>query len=86
MDEARARDLDETRRLLYMVLAAKHTTRYEIVGTVANALLHHQQVNIDRDELLTRLVNLVEGIGDDPWLQQRVIGLVEEMTDELDRT
>ena len=35
-------DLDETRRLLYMALAANWTDQYELTGTLVNALVHHQ--------------------------------------------
>src|SRR5262249_61048840 len=38
----RLRDLDETRRLAYMVLAARGTGRDELAATVVNALAHHQ--------------------------------------------
>ena len=41
MDEATGRDRDETRRLLYMALYAARTERYNLVGTLVNALAHH---------------------------------------------
>ncbi len=37
-----ARDLDETRRLLYAaLLSTKVERRYELAGTLVNALVHH---------------------------------------------
>lgn len=44
--EAQARDLDETRRLMYIALAARHgfiraARLHEVVGTFVNALAHH---------------------------------------------
>jgi hypothetical protein len=68
-----ARDLDETRRLLYMALVAGRTKRYNLVGSIANAILHHQQVDIGVDELLDRLITFVEdGGGDDEWLRGQI--------------
>lgn len=53
------RDLDETRRLLYMALAASRTEKYSLVGTLVNALAHHN-LGIDPDEGMDSLVTLVE--------------------------
>lgn len=36
-----ARDQDETRRLLYMLRFAPLTDRYNLAGTLLNALVHH---------------------------------------------
>lgn len=60
---AKARDLDETRRLLYMALVASRTERYNLVGTLANALLHHSgyAADLTADEVLERLVSVVNG-------------------------
>lgn len=33
--------LDETRRLLYMALLVPRTEKYELAGTLVNALVHH---------------------------------------------
>lgn len=55
------RDLDETRRLLYGCLMASHTRRWEVIGTVANALLHHgHDVDINSWDLLDLLLGVVE--------------------------
>lgn len=61
-----ARDLDETRRLLYMAMAASVTEHYELVGTLTNALRHHVGVSEDTATLFDRLVSLVsDGKRDD---------------------
>lgn len=90
MDEARARDLDETRRLLYMALVFKRTEKYELAGTLINALKHHQGVDVVEtpplghasDELVDRVVNYVNGDGDpDGWLTEQI----RHLTEVLDR-
>lgn len=43
--EDKARDLDETRRLLYMAIVAPTTKKYNLAGTLINALRHHQGVD-----------------------------------------
>lgn len=40
-DEQR-RDLDETRRLLYMAKCVSRTQHWELAGTLINAMRHHQ--------------------------------------------
>jgi hypothetical protein len=51
MDDARRKDLDETRRLAYMALLVNRTKKYELAASLVNALVHHQQVD-DRPELV----------------------------------
>lgn len=65
-------DLDETRRLLLMALVAHRTKRYNLAGTLANALLYHQRVDMDRDAILDRVVAAVDGDADSDWLWQQV--------------
>lgn len=57
-----ARDLDETRRLLYVAMAAPMTERYELVGTLVNALKHHVGLTFETSVLFDRLVSLA-GVG-----------------------
>jgi hypothetical protein len=55
-------DFDETRRLLYMALLATRTKRYNLAGTLVNALKHHHAVNdLDADEIADHVVAVVEG-------------------------
>ena len=76
-----ARDLDETRRLLYMVLVYNRTTRYELAGTLINALLHHQKVDATQDEVIDLVV---KGLDGDPdavaWLRAQG----QRINDELE--
>lgn len=39
------KDFDETRRLLYMALLSPKTKRYNLAGTLVNALVHHHAVD-----------------------------------------
>jgi hypothetical protein len=66
------KDLDETRRLLLMTLAAPRTKRYNLAGTLLNALLYHQKATADREALLSRVVAAVEGTGDAGWIWSQV--------------
>jgi hypothetical protein len=74
-------DLDETRRLLYMALAATRTKKYELVGTLANALLHHSALEIgEPDDLVDRLVDAVDDVhADRGW----VLDLIDSLTESL---
>ena len=64
-------DMDETRRLLYMSLVAGRTKRYNLAGTLVNALKHHQGVDTPVDELLDRAVDAVEG-HDTGWARAEI--------------
>jgi len=74
-------DLDETRRLLYMALAAVKTKKYELVGTLANALLHHSATETgDAEELIDRLVAAVDDLhADRSW----IVDLIDSLTESL---
>ena len=60
-EQAAKKDRDETRRLCYMVLAASRTKKYDLVGTLTNALAHHSGLSDDPYALLDDLIDLVEG-------------------------
>lgn len=60
LEDRNHRDRDETRRLLYGALAAGRTARWELVGTLVNALVHHSGLETDPYELLDYLCVLVE--------------------------
>lgn len=68
------RDLDESRRLLYMVKASTQTDRYNLVGTLTNALAHHEgNVGADPDEAMAKLIEATEGDDDAlAWVEARV--------------
>jgi hypothetical protein len=73
-------DLDETRRLLYMAKAAHRTKRYNLVGTLTNALVHHSQLESDADSVISKLIDVVEGTaapGDLAWVDSLVSTLAD---------
>lgn len=76
-----ARDRDETRRLLYMALYARRTDRYNLVGTLVNALAHHGS-GLDPDEVGEHVLGAV-GYGDNQehvsWLRQQITRLTSEL-------
>lgn len=55
-----SREADEIRRLAYGALAAGRTRRWELVGTLVNALVHHSGLVADPYDLLDYLVEVVE--------------------------
>lgn len=83
MTDEERRDLDETRRLLYMALAAPRTERYNLVGTIVNALRHHQGMLLDRSlsQALSTVVEIVEGSEAADIEAQE---LIEDITAKLD--
>ena len=80
--DVQARDLDETRRLLYMALLCKGTKKYNLAGTIINAIKHHQGVDIDPDAdggvasqaLIDKVVAYVNGdvAEDDTWVWDQI--------------
>jgi hypothetical protein len=83
VDEERAKDLGETRRLLYMVLLGglKSDRWYSVGGTLVNALAHHN-LDLDPREVMRRLTELrdrdnVEDNESWAW------GLIEQINTEL---
>jgi hypothetical protein len=83
---SRRQDLDETRRLAYMVLAARGTGRYELAATVVNALAHHQSA-VDPDIAMRHVTAIRDGRSGDTaeseaWLRMHI----ERITGELNTT
>jgi len=84
-----ARDFDETRRLLYMALAAPRTKKYNLVGTLVNALRHHHALDGDNDpsaaQIMTMLITMVDATDPDAQtLEERWIwAQIGRITDEL---
>jgi len=80
--DAAARDLDETRRLLYMALLVRQTKKYNLAGTIVNAVKHHQGQDIDTDELIARVVGYVEGTDeDDGWVRDQIKRCIDTLGD-----
>lgn len=80
LDGTEARDRDETRRLLYAALAASRTKRYNLAGTLVNALKHHQGSNEDVLDLMDKVVAAVDGQpGSAAWVLDQIQRLTAEM-------
>lgn len=85
IDPAAAKDLDETRRLLYMALLAGRTKRYNLAGTVVNAIRHHQKADPDDDPavLEDRVVAYVEGTAEDgTWVRDQIRRCIDALGEE----
>lgn len=80
LGESDRKDLDETRRLLYMALMVNRTKKYNLAGTIVNAMKHHQKHEADVSELMDHIVALVNGEGDSAWAR----GQIEAITAKLD--
>jgi hypothetical protein len=92
-EPGRTGGLDETRRLLYMALLRSRTEKYELAGTLVNALVHHHPDRSDPDwsqEAITdRVVNVIEGAdapdglgpqtGSREWVARQIQRLTEEL-------
>jgi hypothetical protein len=80
-------DFDETRRLLYMALMVGKTKRYNLAGTLVNALRHHHAVDdLDVDEITDHVVKAIEATGDSfgeskNWLRQQIERITAELGD-----
>jgi hypothetical protein len=85
------RDFDETRRLLYMALAAPRTKKYNLVGTLVNALRHHHALDGDNDpsaaEMMRMLIDLVDAADPDAtslaerWIWEQITRISDELGD-----
>lgn len=79
--DAGARDLDETRRLLYMALVVNKTKKYNLAGTLINALRHHQGVT-DPD-LEDKVIAYIEGNSeDDAWMRDEILRVIALLGEE----
>jgi hypothetical protein len=77
-------DFDETRRLLYMAALVGKTKRYNLAGTLTNALIHHHAVDgLNAAEVAQHVVNVVEGTDPDEvsraWLQEQIDRITAEL-------
>jgi hypothetical protein len=79
--------LDETRRVIYMALAAQanhQPTSHETAGTVANALAHHYR-RFGTGEAESLAYMLADGSEDTrmQWYIDELLGSLKDITDEL---
>lgn len=90
-------DFDETRRLLYMALLVNRTKRYNLAGTLVNALAHHHLVTgLSIAEITDHAVNATSGIDNATqtpentaaraesaaWIQQQIDRITAELGDD----
>ena len=83
-EASRRTDLDETRRLAYMVLVAGATGRPELVATVANALAHHG-LQVPFQEAAAHLATVLDGDTEgesERWLQQQISHITTKLDAE----
>ena len=78
MDELDRKDLDETRRLLYMAKAARHTDTYNLVGTLTNAMAHHG-LGYDPEEVMIQVIDAIGEDGRDDWLDASVADITARL-------
>lgn len=79
------RDFDETRRLLYMATLVGRTKRYNLAGTLVNALLHHHSVDgLSATEVTEHVVNVIEDTDPDGSSMNWVHDQIGRISDELD--
>lgn len=79
-DARRRTDLDETRRLLYMVVMIRGAASPELRATVVNALAHHG-LGVRASETAAHLTAIANGdVESEQWLQ----AWVDEITRRLD--
>lgn len=90
--QRRREDLDETRRLVYITLAAAPAPPLrshgspKLVATLVNALAHHG-LGIDPKEATDNIVSVLSGVGvrgGAAWLEERISD-IDEAIERLDR-
>lgn len=59
-DSSQGKDPDEVRRLLYMADLRQRTDKYELAGTLVNALVHHHAAGHPA-EVSEHIVAVIEG-------------------------
>jgi hypothetical protein len=85
-EASRRSDLDETRRLAYMALAARDTERYELAAAIVNALAHHQSA-VDPDIALRHVTAIVtKDSGDTSQSEAWLRGQIDRITAEINPT
>jgi hypothetical protein len=80
--------LDETRRLLYMALLVNRTKRYNLAGTLVNALAHHHAVDdLGVTEITDHVVDVIESKSTGEfdvsraWVREQIDRITAELGD-----
>jgi hypothetical protein len=78
-------DFDETRRLLYMALLATRTKKYNLAGTLVNALKHHHAVDdLDASEIIENVLAAIEPgehAAATGWINEQIGRITAELGD-----
>lgn len=80
LTEGEKRDLDETRRLLYMVILAPMTPHAELAATVINALIHHQGLDMPATDVIGRVLSYLDGGDGESWLWQQIQDITNKLS------
>lgn len=83
-DDEFRKDLDETRRLCYMAQLASRTDRYNLAGTLVNALLHHQHVDADPETLKDHVILVIHGAGESSDASRFIRAQIDRITATLE--
>lgn len=79
----KAKDLDETRRLLYMAAVAPHTEKYTLAGTLINALVHHAGTDTTADDAERHVLEIIRDKDRAPrnraWLNEQIARITAEL-------
>lgn len=82
LSDSDKRDLDETRRLAYMLLVRVDDKKYrELVATLVNAIVHHQQ-SADAAEAMDHIAALANNPDDEDarrWLNAHVARITKKL-------
>jgi hypothetical protein len=82
--DSRRKDLNETRRVLYMARLAGQTPHAELVGTIVNALAHHGS-EIDAREASVMVADAINGgAAGRVWVDQQIAQITAKL-DKLSR-
>jgi hypothetical protein len=78
-------DFDETRRLLYMALLATRTKKYNLAGTLVNALRHHHAVDdLAGGEIIENVLAAIEPgehAAATGWISEQIGRITAELGD-----
>jgi hypothetical protein len=74
------RDLDETRRVLYIVQMSRTAPAYaELVGTAVNALVHHG-LAVPRDDAMNEVIKATgPAATGGPWVDDRIADITRRL-------
>lgn len=57
-----------------MALLRQRTEKYELAGTLVNALVHHQSIDLGTGEVIRRVLGVIEDANEDDmlWMQGEI--------------